>query len=1052
MSDDKANTKIPSGFKLRHTLRGHKDVIFRIAWSPDGQTLASCEYGIVHIWDAKAGRLRYALEVNPGSLNSVAWSPNGRTLAFCSEDGTVHLWDAKVERLIRTFKVQSNRVYSVAWSPSGRILAFGCDDGILRLCDATTGRQFSTLKGYSRINSVAWSPDGWTLAFGCGGTIYLGDARTGQLRDTIEGFSRQPLVSIEWSSNKQNLASASDDRTFQTGHAATARAGRKLKLQPKRVNSVTWSPNGRTLASGGNDGAIRLWDAATEQLLITLEGHTQTVNSIAFSFDSYLLASKSSDGTVRLWRCDTGENVAALDEPGSSYWSPGLAFHSKAPVLATLGEHDTIIRIWDLDFDVILGVTSVARGVSYTNAKVVLVGETGVGKTALGVRLAEGEWRPTPGSTHGMNVWPLYSEPEREVMLWDFAGQDEYRLVHQLFLNETNVALMLYDPTKSNDTFFGIDYWEKALRNAVPNSLQKILVAARVDVGNVRMTKKDIKAYCKAHGYLAHFATSAETNKGCKELCAAIMAAIPWTQLPRTSSPEVFKRIKDFLTAVRQGNRILVREHDLLAEFNVQMGEEAPTEDEFRTVIGHVETAGLIKRLSFGDFVLLKPELLNGYASDIVDAARRHTHGLGAVRKADVLDGRIKLKDEGGLKPSDKIFLLHATVELFLRLGLALEQDGNLVFPSKFNRKMPPLEEDPVVEVEFAFEGPVENLYTTLVVKLYYGGVFRLKKLWKNAAEFLNARGLVCGFQLQHEGEGQGMLKVFYAEGVRDDDKALFLKIVADHFKEKRVEVDRQRIYRCPHCREPVRDRNAVERALERGTREMPCLYCYKIFPLLDALEVLYRDDEKFLSQIAEMESRAEASMERGGELVSAAAELRTDNFKTWAGGVDIATVAVVFTDVLNSTGLNVESGDAPWRQIREAHFERAKDLIRQGRGYLVKTIGDSVMAAFHSAADALDFALALHRQTGHESINIRAGVHIGAVEVTEGDAFGQQVNMAARVEAKAKDGGIWVSTQVKEDIDSLRASKHSQLKWTEHPGEELKGFPRKCTLWSVEL
>ena len=154
-------------------------------------------------------------------------------------------------------------------------------------------------------------------------------------------------------------------------------------------------------------------------------------------------------------------------------------------------------------------------------------------------------------------------------MLWDFAGQDEYRLVHQLFLNETNVALLLYDPTKSQDTFLGIDYWEKALKNAVPNEVQKILVAARVNVGDVRMTKRDIKSYCKAHGYIAHFATSAETNEGCDELRAAIMAAIPWEQLPRRQ-PQIFKRIKGFLAAVRQGNRILVREPDLRAEFIAQ--------------------------------------------------------------------------------------------------------------------------------------------------------------------------------------------------------------------------------------------------------------------------------------------------------------------------------------------------------------------------------------------------------------------------------------------------------------------------------------------------
>jgi len=79
--------------------------------------------------------------------------------------------------------------------------------------------------------------------------------------------------------------------------------------------------------------------------------------------------------------------------------------------LATLGEEDTIIRIWNLDMDALLGdaVASLSTGqpaVCYTTAKLVLVGDSGVGKTGLGWRLAHGEFKEH-ASTHGQQFWAI---------------------------------------------------------------------------------------------------------------------------------------------------------------------------------------------------------------------------------------------------------------------------------------------------------------------------------------------------------------------------------------------------------------------------------------------------------------------------------------------------------------------------------------------------------------------------------------------------------------------------------------------------------------------
>jgi small GTP-binding protein len=1008
----KAVVKQKDKTELTKVLKGHAEYVGAVAVMPDLQrAISGSGDNTVRVWDVAAGKCLSILEGHTEPVNGVAVTPDGQHVISGSDDRTARVWHIETGKCLSILEGHTGPVNGVMLLADGQQAVSASNDATVRVWDVAAGKCLNILKGHTEpVNSVAVTPDG------------------------------------------QHVISGSKDKTVRVWHMETGSCLYTLK-HPDEVWGVAMAatPEGQRVISGSNDATVRVWDMETGRCLATLEGHTAPVNGVAITPDGRRAVSCSDDDTVQVWEIDSNKRPIILE--GHTGPVNGVAVTPDGRH-AISGSVDKTVRVWDIpSYDKKAIKEKESETKRYINAKVVLVGETTVGKTALGMRLAKGIWHPTHGSTHGMNVWTLYSdEPGREVMLWDFAGQDEYRLVHQLFLNETNVALLLYDPTKSQDTLFGIDYWEKALKNAVPNVAQKILVAARVDVGGVRMSESDLNAYCKRHDYLSHFATSAATNEGCDELRLAIMAAIPWTQLQTTISRAIFKRIKDFLAAVRQGNRILVREPDLHAEFDERASVEGvPSEDEFRTVIGHVETEGLIKRLSFGDFILLKPELLNGYASDIVDAARRHPDGLGAVRKADVLEGNIKIKDEGGLKTTDKIFLLYVTVELLLRGGLALEQDGNLVFPSKFNQRMPQLEEDPVVEVEFGFEGAVENLYTTLVVKLYYGGIFQLKKLWKNAAEFLNAHARVCGFQLHSEGDGRGTLKVFYSEGVSDENKALFLKIIADHFKEKRVEVQRERIYYCPSCREVVRDNNVIHRAIGRNRDRIFCQDCGAPIPLGDALELLYRDDKKFLSQIAAMDTRAEALMERRGEIIAVTAELRTESFKQWAGGADIATVAIVFTDVIDSTKLNVKFGDEGWGDAREAHFAQARTLVKHGQGYLIKTIGDSVMAAFHSAAAALDFALALHRQTGHDSVRIRAGIHIGPVEVDAGDAFGQQVSMAARVEAKAEDGGIWVSTQVKEDIDTLQATKHSQLRWTEHAGEELKGFPRKYTLWSVE-
>ncbi len=203
------------------------------------------------------------------------------------------------------------------------------------------------------------------------------------------------------------------------------------------------------------------------------------------------------------------------------------------------------------------------------------------------------------------------------------------------------------------------------------------------------------------------------------------------------------------------------------------------------------------------------------------------------------------------------------------------------------------------------------------------------------------------------------------------------------------------------------------------------------------------------------------ATGERSGNIDnfvrSASAETRIESFMRWAGGNRV-TLAIVFTDVVGSTALGESLKDQRMGALRTAHFAQSSKLIAGHDGHEIKTIGDSVMVAFRTVDNALDYACALHRDPGgaelpgSAELRIRAGIHIGPVSVEKGDVFGRTVNFAARVIGAITGSEIWVSEQAKADIDALGAGRHQDLQWQRHEDIEVKGFTGEITLWSLVI
>src|SRR5205085_3322003 len=115
---------------------------------------------------------------------------------------------------------------------------------------------------------------------------------------------------------------------------------------------------------------------------------------------------------------------------------------------------------------------------------------------------------------------------ECEAILWDFAGQPDYRLVHALFVDNADLALVLFDASDLRDPLHGVGFWLKQLQTE-QSGCPIILVAAQTDRGSCSLTPEELKAYCRKHRIEGPVTTSAFTGLGIEELVKCMKSLIP---------------------------------------------------------------------------------------------------------------------------------------------------------------------------------------------------------------------------------------------------------------------------------------------------------------------------------------------------------------------------------------------------------------------------------------------------------------------------------------------------------------------------------------------
>ena len=836
-------------YTVRSIRLDSKEPIYAYAFSPDG---------------------KYAL--------SGGERQNEQTSQIASDDAdkTFRLWDVSTGKCLCVFKDCSDRIDVVEWSIDQRRALSGSHNKTIQLWDIESGNCLRVFEGHSGIiMGIAWSPDQqFALSASFDNTIRQWDIETGVCLRVLSGHTER-VRSVAWSANQRYALSGADDNMLRLWDLESGRCLQVLTGHTYWVLCVAFSADQRLVLSGSCDNTMRLWDIETGRCVRVFEGHTANVASVTWSLDQRYAISGSADNTVRLWDIESGRCLQVLHEHKQPIEKVVLSADQRH---VFSGDIRGIICLWNIsdfinraqqpavittNYDVLIEATQLDayKQVQYTNAKVLLVGDTSSGKTGLAHRLATGEWVPSGGSTVGAwsTQWALpgieaTTELDREIWLWDFGGQADQRLVHQLYMDHTAMILLLFDADKE-DVLPGLRDWQSALRRCVPENAPLLLVAGRIDAG-FRASREKLKRFADEQGF-KYFETSAQDGTGCNELIQAITEGIPWEQMEQRTSPRIFKLIKDQILKLRDDGQVLHTFKELRDLLWQRMTDEPRFSDDIlKTVISLLDGPGAVKELEYGTYILLQPEWINAYAQAVIRTLRQEPSELGCLPLQSIAEGKLifqTVERDGSilemkrLPEAEERVVLREMERQMEERRLCLRQGDKLVFPSHCGRERPEVVAHPSVFMSYVVKGYLDDIYATLVVKLADSDSFKLRELWRDAADFDTlADACRMGVKLMRNSSGAGEIMVYFGPGVTQGEQIIFANYIHAHLDSCCEDVKRLRHYVCPKCNTPKGNSQVLMDKLlaKKQNADTECDKCGERFALWDTLEQRFASDD----------------------------------------------------------------------------------------------------------------------------------------------------------------------------------------------------------------
>ncbi|KAG8940627.1 hypothetical protein FRC03_005280, partial [Tulasnella sp. 419] len=258
--DKTVNLWDPVNGSLLRIFDGASSDPYGIRFSPDGTQIVapSSDSGII-IWDTETGAVQSRLQY-PDIIFSIAFSPDGTLLAFASGREVI-IWDYKSRTISRRLQ---ETAYCVTFSRDGRFIATGRSNGQIVTRDITSDSQIGIFNGHTKpVVSLAVSPDGSRIISGSSdGTAAVWDMKSGweSPGESDDKVHKGAVHCVAFSSDGKKMASGGDEGTVAVWDTEGHGLIHTLKGHEGAVMRVAFSVDGRYIASGSHDRSIIVWD------------------------------------------------------------------------------------------------------------------------------------------------------------------------------------------------------------------------------------------------------------------------------------------------------------------------------------------------------------------------------------------------------------------------------------------------------------------------------------------------------------------------------------------------------------------------------------------------------------------------------------------------------------------------------------------------------------------------------------------------------------------------------------------------------------------------